>query len=65
MEFLGLCCAQALAKVYPKKPSKVLVVCGPGNNGGDGLVAARHLLSFVCSIKLLFIVYNNYVITGL
>lgn len=42
MELAGLSCAHAVAKSYPGG-GKVLVCCGPGNNGGDGLVAARHL----------------------
>ncbi|KAJ1310027.1 hypothetical protein OPQ81_006780 [Rhizoctonia solani] len=47
MELAGLSCAQALSKVYDnKKYPRVLVCCGPGNQGGDGLVAARHLKMF-------------------
>ncbi|KAI5122852.1 hypothetical protein M0805_003146 [Coniferiporia weirii] len=47
MELAGLACAQALAKFYPKEThQRVLVCCGPGNQGGDGLVAARHLSQF-------------------
>ncbi|CAE6446276.1 unnamed protein product [Rhizoctonia solani] len=47
MELAGLSCAQALNKTYDnKKYPRVLVCCGPGNQGGDGLVAARHLKMF-------------------
>lgn len=43
MELAGLSCAHAIAKCFPINERKILVCCGPGNNGGDGLVAARHL----------------------
>ncbi|ESO00005.1 hypothetical protein HELRODRAFT_192690 [Helobdella robusta] len=47
MELAGQSCAVSFAKSYKdKKESDVLVVCGPGNNGGDGLVCARHLKLF-------------------
>ena len=44
MELAGLSVALACFKVYPPTSFKrTLVICGPGNNGGDGLVAARHM----------------------
>lgn len=49
MELAGLSCATAIAKGYTldKLSNKqILVCCGPGNNGGDGLVCARHLALF-------------------
>lgn len=47
MELAGLSVSQAVYKVHPPhKGKKVLIACGPGNNGGDGLVAARHLCHY-------------------
>ncbi|RMZ91997.1 hypothetical protein DV736_g761, partial [Chaetothyriales sp. CBS 134916] len=47
MELAGLSVSQAVYAVHPPtKGRHVLVACGPGNNGGDGLVAARHLFHY-------------------
>ena len=48
MELAGLSVAAAVNEAFhqPSTKTKILIVAGPGNNGGDGLVAARHLYHF-------------------
>ncbi|HEY7468998.1 MAG TPA: NAD(P)H-hydrate dehydratase [Acidimicrobiia bacterium] len=43
MERAGLAVALAAVRHGAGYGSRVVVLCGPGNNGGDGYVAARHL----------------------
>lgn len=40
MENAGRGCAEILLE---SKPAKAMILCGRGNNGGDGFVIARHL----------------------
>lgn len=46
MELAGLSVAQALMYVFSQNATRILAVAGPGNNGGDALVAMRHLKHF-------------------
>lgn len=41
MENAGAACARAILRRWP--PSETVIVAGPGANGGDGWVIARHL----------------------
>jgi ADP-dependent NAD(P)H-hydrate dehydratase / NAD(P)H-hydrate epimerase len=44
MENAGASFAQLIQKRFPNfKQRKIVVLCGKGNNGGDGFVVARHL----------------------
>lgn len=50
MENAGRSVSDAISKQYP--PCKVLIFAGKGNNGGDGLVVARHLAGRGYSVQV-------------
>lgn len=50
MERAGRALAEAV-RLYVG-PREVVILCGPGNNGGDGYVAARHLKEFGYSVRV-------------
>ncbi|TGO15867.1 hypothetical protein BPAE_0537g00010 [Botrytis paeoniae] len=55
MELAGMSVSQVVYKVHPpSKGRRILVACGPGNNGGDGLVAARHLWHYGYKPKIYY-----------
>lgn len=55
MENAGTCVAEAVRETLASAaghPAKICVLCGKGNNGGDGFVAARHLRDSVTQVKV-------------
>ena len=54
MENAGQAVASFVARHYPEA-AHVLVLCGKGNNGGDGFVAARHLAGEGVGVRVLLL----------
>lgn len=53
MENAGRAVADAAGAVLQGR--RVVIVCGPGNNGGDGFVAARHLAERGYEVRVSFV----------
>jgi len=54
MERAGLAAAEIARTVAPESGRAILIVAGPGNNGGDAFVIARHLKSWWFRVCVVF-----------
>ncbi len=55
MERAALSTAEAIMERYPDETTSVLVVCGAGNNGGDGIAVARLLFLKGYAVNICFV----------
>lgn len=54
MERAGRVAAEDAVRLTLDRPGPILIACGPGNNGGDGFVMARHLLQAGRAVAVAF-----------
>lgn len=54
MEMAGLAAAELARELAPGDGSAILILAGPGNNGGDAFVVARHLLAACYKLDVVF-----------
>ena len=58
MEIAGLTVAKVINQEFilknKLKNKKIIILCGPGNNGGDGLVCSRYLKEFGNYVEILY-----------
>ena len=51
MESAATAVAEKAAELLQEKGGRIAVFCGPGNNGGDGVAAARLLMDMGFSVR--------------
>ncbi|HZP91295.1 MAG TPA: NAD(P)H-hydrate dehydratase [Burkholderiales bacterium] len=54
MERAGLAVAELAGGLAGDRTRRILALAGPGNNGGDALIAARHLKSWWFDVRVVF-----------
>ncbi len=55
MENAARSCADAAREMLGPSPARVLILCGTGNNGGDGLAIGRHLHNAGHAVRLMLV----------
>lgn len=63
MENAGRGAADAIGEIVKLAGARIVVVCGAGNNGGDGFVVARHLLARRADVTV-FLLGSSETVTG-
>ncbi len=60
MENAALSCVDVLKNDFSLKDKSFCVVCGKGNNGGDGLAIARHLYNAGARVEIVLVSGSEY-----